>query len=398
MVGRVVPPGALFGYLAADKRSVLSIDDEGEITALLGGADLVITDLTDGWSLDDHHGAHRASAVVVAVTPFGTTGPYVEEQVDANEFILQALCGSIAGRGWPGSEPLQAGGRIGEWVAGTFAAVASAAAVRHARSGGGGEVIDVSIYESMVVVMGSLSAMSASVLGGDAFMTQRSLELPSIVPTADGMIGFCTITAQQFQDFLVLIDRPDLLDDDDLAAMPGRVRRRDEFLAMVQRWTETRTTNEILDLAVALRIPVAPIGTPASVMKVDHFVERGVFVESTRGVSQPRVPYRSDAVATRAPGSPPDWARTPDACTGSCGAASRNTADRTPFRCRSQGGRFHRLLGRTGSHADTGDVGRRRHQGRRRPQARWDALGRWQAAHVGAVVGMGPGLPVQQHE
>jgi crotonobetainyl-CoA:carnitine CoA-transferase CaiB-like acyl-CoA transferase len=296
--------GALFGYLAADKRSVLR-GDEG-VSALIAGADLVISDLTGGWSLEDLAARVGQSAVVVAITPFGTTGPYVDEQVVANEFILQALCGSIAGRGWPDAEPLQAGGRIGEWLAGTFAAVTSAAAVRHARSGGGGAVIDVAIYESMVVAMGSLSAMSVSVLGADAFLTQRSLELPSIVPTADGMIGFCTITAQQFQDFLVLIDRPDLLDDDDLASMPGRVRRRDEFLAMVQRWTETRTTDEILDLAVALRIPVAPIGTPASVMKVDHFVERGVFVESTRGVSQPRVPYRSAAVATRAPGSPPD--------------------------------------------------------------------------------------------
>ena len=296
--------GALFGYLAADKRSVLR-DDEG-VSALIACADLVVTDLTEGWSLEDLPARARQSAVVAAITPFGTTGPYVDEQVVANEFILQALCGSIAGRGWPDSEPLQAGGRIGEWLAGTFAAVASAAAVRHARNGGGGAVIDVSIYESMVVGMGSLSAMSASVLGADALLTQRSLELPSIVPTADGMIGFCTITAQQFQDFLVLIDRPDLLDDDDLASMPGRVRRRDEFLAMVQRWTETRTTDEILDLAVALRIPVAPIGTPASVMSVDHFVERGVFVESTRGVSQPRVPYRSAALTTRAPGSPPD--------------------------------------------------------------------------------------------
>jgi crotonobetainyl-CoA:carnitine CoA-transferase CaiB-like acyl-CoA transferase len=295
--------GALFGYLAADKRSVLR-DDEG-VSTLIAGADLVVTDLTDGWSLDDLAVRVGQSAGVAAITPFGTTGPYVDEHVVANEFILQALCGSIAGRGWPGSEPLQAGGRIGEWLAGTFAAVACAAAVRHAR-GGGGAVIDASVYESMVVAMGSLSAMSASVLGAEAFMTQRSLELPSIVPTADGMIGFCTITAQQFQDFLVLIDRPDLLDDDDLASMPGRVRRRDEFLAMVQRWTETRTTEEILDLAVAMRIPVAPIGTPASVMKVDHFVERGVFVESTRGVSQPRVPYRSAALATRAPGSPPD--------------------------------------------------------------------------------------------
>ena len=297
-------PGALFGYLAADKRSVLLGDTA--TPEVIAGADLVVTDLTGDWSLDDVGARAGLSTVIVAITPFGTSGPYVDQQVLANEFILQALCGSIASRGWPGSEPLQAGGRIGEWLAGTFAAVVAAAAVRHARSAGGGAVIDVSIYESMVVAMGSLSAMSASVLGGDSLLTQRSLELPSIVPTADGMIGFCTITAQQFQDFLVLIDRPDLLDDEELASMPGRVRRRDEFLAMVSRWTQSRTTDEILEQAVALRIPVAPIGTPASVMKVDHFVERGVFVESTRGVVAPRVPYRSSAIARRVPGSPPD--------------------------------------------------------------------------------------------
>jgi crotonobetainyl-CoA:carnitine CoA-transferase CaiB-like acyl-CoA transferase len=297
-------PGALFGYLAADKRSVQLGDPA--IPELIAGADLVVTELTGDWPLDDVMSRAGQSTVIVAITPFGTSGPYVDQHVIANEFILQALCGSIASRGWPGSEPLQAGGCIGEWLAGTFAAVVAAAAVRHARSGGGGAVIDVSIYESMVVAMGSLSAMSASVLGDDSLLTQRSLELPSIVPTADGMIGFCTITAQQFHDFLVLIDRPDLLDDEELASMPGRVRRRDEFLAVVSRWTESRTTDEILELAVALRIPVAPIGTPASVMEVDHFVDRGVFIESKRGVVQPRVPYRSSALASRVPGSPPD--------------------------------------------------------------------------------------------
>ena len=140
----------------------------------------------------------------------------------ANEFILQALCGSIAGRGWPGDEPVQAGGRLGEWLAGTFAAAVAAAAARHAARGGRGEIVDVSTYEAMVIAMGGLSAMSASVLGADSLISQRSLELPSIVPTADGMVGFCTITAQQFQDFLVMIDRADLVDDADLASFAGR--------------------------------------------------------------------------------------------------------------------------------------------------------------------------------
>ncbi|WP_068176883.1 CoA transferase [Mycobacterium sp. UM_CSW] len=296
------PAGALFGYLAAGKKSV---NDRGRAAALLAGADIVLTDLTDGWTLDDITAHTGPSAVIVAVTPFGTTGPYVEEQVVANEFILQALCGSIDGRGWPGDEPVQAGGRLGEWLAGSFAAPVAAATARRAARGGGGEVIDVSTYEAMAIAMGGLSAMSASVLGADSLQQQRSLELPSIVPTADGMVGFCTITAQQFQDFLVMIDRADLLDDAELASFVGRVERRDEFLSMVTQWTETRTTQEIIDLAVAFRIPVAPIGTPATLPKVDHFVERGVFVESGPGGVQPRVPYRSDAMATTPPGRPP---------------------------------------------------------------------------------------------
>ena len=298
------PPGALFGYLAAGKKSVVD-HERAEIAGLLTGADIVLTDLTDGWTLDAITAHTGPSAVVVAVTPFGTTGPYVDDHVIANEFILQALCGSTASRGWPGDEPVQAGGRLGEWLAGSFAAAVAAATARHAARGGDGEVIDVSTYEAMAIAMGSLPAMSASVLGADSLQQQRSLELPSIVPTADGMVGFCTITAQQFQDFLVMIDRADLVDDAELASFAGRIERRDEFLGMVTQWTQTRTTQEIIDLAVSFRIPVAPIGTPATLPKVDHFVERGVFVESELGMLLPRVPYRSDAMTTRPPGRPP---------------------------------------------------------------------------------------------
>lgn len=298
------PAGALFDYLAAGKRSVAD-DGHSQTAALLAGADIVLTDLTDGWTLDRITAHTGPAAVVVAVTPFGTTGPYVDDRVVANEFILQALCGSTAGRGWPEDEPVQAGGQLGEWLAGTFAAAVAAATARHAARSGRGEIIDVSTYEAMVIAMGGLSAMSASVLGADSILGQRSLELPSIVPTADGLVGFCTITAQQFQDFLVLIDRADLLDDADLASFDGRVARRDEFLDMVTQWTQSRTTQEIVDLAVAFRIPVAPIATPEMLPEIDHFVERGVFVRSGAGVLQPRVPYRSEAIATGPPGRAP---------------------------------------------------------------------------------------------
>jgi crotonobetainyl-CoA:carnitine CoA-transferase CaiB-like acyl-CoA transferase len=41
-------------------------------------------------------------------------------------------------------------------------------------------------------------------------------------------------------------------------------------------------------------------------LNIDHYAQRGVFVESEHGVLQPRVPYRSDALGTRRPAAAPE--------------------------------------------------------------------------------------------
>jgi len=301
-------PGVLFEYLTAGKGSLV-LDAAGPLgtLGLLAAADVIVTDGTPGRDLAALRAAlpRDAAAIVVSITPFGTTGPYVEAGVQANEFILQALCGSTGSRGWPGDEPLQAGGRIGEWVAGAYGAVAAAACLRRRRLDGHGELIDVSALEAMAVTMGGLGAVTTSVLGTGKPASGRVLELPSIVATADGVVGFCTITAQQFADFLVLIGRPDLIEDRDLASFAGRLRRREEFLQMVNEWASTRTTEEIIEVAAALRIPVAPIGTPETVFSIDHFRERGVFVGNRAGHRQPRAPYQSEAFSAVSPGPVP---------------------------------------------------------------------------------------------
>ena len=147
--------------------------------------------------------------------------------------------------------------------------------------------------------MGGLSVVAAQINPVNGMPT-RSLELPSIEPTSDGYVGFCTITGQQFQDFLVLIERFEWLDDPELASFAGRLRRREEFTAAVREWTTKRTTAEVIEAASALRIPVAPIGAPDTVTEFDHFVERGVFVRNPAGFVQPRPPYRISGAETRA--------------------------------------------------------------------------------------------------
>lgn len=292
---------AAFTFLNGSKRSVTGEPDCPDVLELARAADIVLIDqgVSDG-ALEQL----RASCpkVVVSVTPYGRCGPSAHEP--ATEFTLQARCGSTAGRGLPESRPLSAGGRLGEFIGGVYAAATGLAYAGKARVSGRREFVDVSLLEAMVITMGGLTAVSAQLLGSGA-SSPRSLELPSIEPTADGYVGFCTITAQQFQDFLALIERFDWLDDAELATFAGRQRRREEFNAAVRQWTSTRTTAEIVEAASALRIPVAPIGTPETIPGMDQFVERGVFVSNPAGFLQPRPPYRISGVGVRSPSLAP---------------------------------------------------------------------------------------------
>jgi crotonobetainyl-CoA:carnitine CoA-transferase CaiB-like acyl-CoA transferase len=286
--------GALFRFLHTSKRSVL--DGDG-VDGLLRGCDIVVEsgDL-DTDALRDRH----PHLVVVSITPYGRTGPYAGRP--STEFTLQAECGSTGARGRPDGPPLHAGGRIGEWIGGTYAAAAAVAALHAAHRDGDGDHVDVSTLACMSTTMNTYTSVFAEFLGWPAMRgPARSIEIPSIEPAADGYVGFCTITGQQFRDFLVLIERPDLLDDREFASHHGRTRRMNEALDLIHKWTVEHSITEIIELASLLRIPVAMIGNGASVTGFDHFVERGTFVtHPTGGFVQPRVPYAISGLAPRA--------------------------------------------------------------------------------------------------
>jgi crotonobetainyl-CoA:carnitine CoA-transferase CaiB-like acyl-CoA transferase len=289
--------GALFEFLNASKRAVT--DD----VALLGSAHVLICD--EPLSQDEVDQA-RPDLVTVTITPFGRNGPWMGRPW--TEFTLQAACGSTGNRGLPERPPLAAGGRIGEWVAGTYAALAAVAAEREARRSGRGEDVDVAILDCMAVTMTTYPSVFASFFGWPPLSgTGRSIQLPSIEPSSDGCVVFTTNSAQQFQDFLVLMERPDLLEDRDLAMVGKRFARRAEFIDTVRAYTRTKTSAELLDTAAAFRIPAAPVLDAPGVLAFEHFTERKVFVPSPSGrFAQPRVPYRIEGFAPRPFAPAPD--------------------------------------------------------------------------------------------
>jgi crotonobetainyl-CoA:carnitine CoA-transferase CaiB-like acyl-CoA transferase len=284
--------GALFRFLNASKRSIIGQCYDAEVLDLIAGADLVV-DSFDAGVIDRLDLPGRFPALtLLSITPFGRGGPWLNRP--ATEFTIQAESGSIGTRGLPDGVPFQAGGRITEWVGGTFAAVAALAAAHRARHTGHGEHVDFSLLEVMSLASTNFLDLFWSLFGRpDPPGPARTIETPSIEPTADGYVGFCTNSGQQFRDFLVLIERPDLLDDQELALVYGRTMRFKEWNEIVHAWTARHTTAEIVERASALRIPVAPVCNGDTVRQHEQLVARGVFVrDRTDTFTHPRPPYR----------------------------------------------------------------------------------------------------------
>ncbi|MBK7949735.1 MAG: CoA transferase [Deltaproteobacteria bacterium] len=346
--------GLLFRYLRTGQRAlVLDLDREADRSALLrlyGDCDAVLDSRPAGWLDARGLGASALAALNpraswLSLSAFGNDGPWAERV--ANDFTLQAWCGSTASRGRAGLPPLTCGGEIVEWLSGTYAALGVVAALRAARRDARGAHVSLSKLEAITPTLTN----AGSVWGhfSQVFALPASEDVPSIEPTADGWIGFCIFTAQQWKDFSLLVEHPEWADDPTLAHMAMRHARADEIRSAVRAYTREHTTEELLERSEWLRVPAAPIGHGALLPKLDHLVERGVFVRNPRGgFLQPRVPYASTAWprldfrpaptlaeamhagANVAAGTASPWTGTRAASTNGTNGAS--AADRAPAR------------------------------------------------------------------
>ncbi|OBF72821.1 cag pathogenicity island protein [Mycobacterium sp. 852002-51613_SCH5001154] len=283
---------ALFKFLNAGKRSVVGTS-LADLEALIVSADVFVDSLGPG-ALDREALLRRAPhLVIVALSPYGLTGPYRDRP--STEFTIQAESGTLALRGRPDQPPIQAGGRIFEWVMASYAAVGALGALRRAQLGGAGEIIDCSLLETCHLSASGFADLYHELAGRPPLtVPARQVEIPSIEPTADGWVGFNTNTRQQFESFLAMIGRLDLLDDDPAWALATtRWERREEWNQIVREWTTRRSTDEIVALASDLRIPVSPVNNGQTVLDHPQFAARGVWGTYADGsFTHPLAPYQ----------------------------------------------------------------------------------------------------------
>ena len=282
--------GVLFGHLCAGKRSMRGALGDGHIDALLPGADLVIEDGDLSVDIEAILAAHP-HLVIVSISPYGRSGPWAGRP--AADFTLQAESGGLQFRGPVGRPPVQAGGRITEFLGGLFAAAPSLGAVLHARAGGGGAHLDLSIHDVMAISGSNHLDLVHQFTGApEVGPPVRVLDTPGIEQASDGLVAFNTNAGHMMQMFLLMIGHPELMDEPAYLSLNERLAMGPKWQSMIDSWVSSHTVAEVVEAAVELRVPVAPCHDGASIVSDEQLVARDVFVTSPDGVLRPRPPYR----------------------------------------------------------------------------------------------------------
>jgi crotonobetainyl-CoA:carnitine CoA-transferase CaiB-like acyl-CoA transferase len=320
--------GALFRYLAAGQRSVVvdpdDASDRARLERLASASDIILAGRQDPENIVRLHDKHP-QAVIVAITPFGLDGPRGGEQV--SDFLLQALSGSLYAHGTVDGSPLAVGGGVTGWIPGAYAAAGALAARARAEGTGQGEIVDVSTLECFALTLVSYPSVRASLPGGTKTRSVYRL-IPGIEPCEDGLVGFTTLTVQQWQDFLAMIDRHDLIDSHEFDDILVRIQRSDEILPAIHSWTMQHKGDEIVDLAADFRVPATPVLNGATVTALDHLQARELFDVNPRGgFPHPRPPFRSSATERRMPAPAPALGEHQDLALPSRPTTGRASAD-----------------------------------------------------------------------
>ncbi|MDZ7727180.1 MAG: CoA transferase [Dehalococcoidia bacterium] len=262
---------AFFNWMAAGKRSVqLSLDDS-RLDGLMAHADIVIHSERGAAAdeLDRRARAANGGAVVLSLTPWGRSGGRSTWQ--ATELVEYATGGYHYFCGDPEREPLALQGHQAGYHAGAHASFGALAAMWHARGTGEGQCIELSHQEATLNDHAWLVTMWTHT--GQVQRRAGSM----FAPCADGFVYLFTLVP--YPNLFALIERFDLLEDEELQVPATWQERFPEVFEAFCEWTKDRTKQEIYHAAQELRIAVSPVNTMADLPASPQLAAREWFRE-----------------------------------------------------------------------------------------------------------------------
>ena len=261
-------------------------ESEGQqiIKELVKDADFVLENFRPGtmekWGLGyEDLKKINPKIIMIRVSGYGQTGPYSKRPGYAS--VGEAMGGVRYLMGDPDRKPSRAGISLGDSLAGTYATVGALAALHHREKTGEGQVIDASIYESILTIMESL--VSEHTVEGYTRERSGSI-LPAIAPSNiyDGTDGMVIIAANQdtvFERMSKAMGMPELKDDPRYATHTARGANQTELDNLIQDWAKDKTIAELEDIMIEHSVPVGKVYRAKEMLDDPHYAAREALID-----------------------------------------------------------------------------------------------------------------------
>ena len=273
--------------LARNKKSV-TIDLKSAqgvelVRQLIDGADIVIENFRPGvvesWGLGPEDFKQSNPGLVYArISGYGQDGPYAARPGFAS--VCEGMSGFRYVNGHPGEAPVRPNLSIGDTISGIHAALGITMALLEKQSSGEGQVVDISLVESMFNLMeavvpefdgnGTVREPSGSTVTGIVpTNTYRCRDAKYIVIGGNG--------DSIFQRLMIAADQRQMAEDPRLASNQGRVEHEAEIDKLLAAWCSAHDSTELLEKLDKARVPAGPIYNVEDMLNDPHFNARGLF-------------------------------------------------------------------------------------------------------------------------
>ena len=273
--------GLWWRFVNRNKRTVdLDLKDEADrqvFLRLIDGADVLVENLRPGilerlgFAPEVLH-ARNPKLVITRVTGFGQTGPYASRPGFAS--IAETMGGVAAISGVPGGDPMLPAFALTDEVTGLVAAFATMVALHSGR----GQIVDVSLLESIFHLMGPL--ISVWLTRGE-LQERMGSGIPYTVPRgiyrcSDGrFVGLSTSSESVAQRVVALLG---LEGDPRFSSFNARVENREPLEQAMSAWCAQRTQEQALRELSDADAAAGPVMDMKDIAEDPHYASRDAII------------------------------------------------------------------------------------------------------------------------
>lgn len=233
--------------------------------------------------------------ILLRVSGYGQDGPYRDRPGFAR--IAHAFAGLVHLAGMPDGPPVTPGSTsLADYVTGLYGAVAILIALRARDRTGRGQVIDLSLYESIFRVLDELAPAykeAGIVRGREGTRTLNAVPHGHYQAGDGKWLALACTSDRMFARLCDMMGRPELAAPDAFGEVGRRLAHFDEVDALVSDYIAGLDRAVFLDRCRDYEVPAGPVNTIADIFEDPHVRARGTLVEiedvSGRPVTIPNV-------------------------------------------------------------------------------------------------------------